>query len=77
VGAKPEVLVDRKLRERPAALGHVRDSRAGDRLRPPGEPRPREDEVAARLHRRRDRAQRGRLAGAVGAEDGDDLALID
>jgi hypothetical protein len=55
----------------------VCDASAGDRLGPPGKPLAREDEVAARLHRRRDRAQRGRLAGAVGAEDGDDLALVD
>ena len=77
VGTEPEVFVDRKLRERPAALGHVCDPDAGDRLGPPGKPLAREDELAARFHRRRDRAQRRRLAGAVGAEDGDDLALVD
>ncbi len=52
VGAEPEVFVDRKLRERPAALGHVCDPSAGDRFGPPGKPLACEDEVAARLHRR-------------------------
>src|SRR5256884_1827186 len=49
VGTEPEVFVDRKLRERPAALRHVCNPDAGDRLGPPWKPLAREDNVAARF----------------------------
>src|SRR5207302_2233065 len=77
MGAESQVLVHGQLREGAAALRHVSDAGPGDRFRPPWQPLPREDEVAARLHGRGDRAQRRRLARAVGPEDGDDLALVD
>ena len=75
--AEPQVLIDGQLHEGPAALGYVCDPRPGDRLGPAREPFPRKDDLAARLDRGRDRAQCRRLAGAVRAEDRDDLALVD
>src|SRR5207247_9381576 len=76
VRAEAEVLPDRQLHERAAAFGAVRETGAGDRLRAePVGATAREDDLAGAAHRSRDRSQRRRLAGAVRAEDGRDLAL--
>src|SRR5688572_5585614 len=51
VGAEPQVLLDRELAERAAALGDVRDAELGDRLRAaPAERLAVEEELAASLH---------------------------
>ena len=60
----------------PAALGDVRDACAGDPLgRGACDPLAREPDLARGRHEPGDRPERRRLAGAVPAEDGDDLAL--
>src|SRR5437763_1944881 len=70
-GADEQVLLDGELGERPAALGHVGDARAGHLVGPaPAQLAPVEDDVPVRLGEHpADRAQRGRLARAVGPED--------
>src|SRR6185295_14981564 len=78
VRAELEVLLDRHLGEGASALRHVRDAEPGDRFRPAAAERLAvEEDLAVALDRARDRAERRRLAGAVGAEHGDDLALLD
>ena len=79
MGAEPEVLLDREAREQPAAFRHHGDAQAHDLMR--GH---RADGAAVESHhvvaageRAGDRAQERRLAGAVGADDGDGLALLD
>ena len=61
------------------ALGCVADSQADDRVRRAlRETLPVEAHgAAARAQQAADRAQGGRLAGAVGADERDDLALVD
>ena len=78
VRAEAQVLPHRELGERAAALGHVGDAEARDGVGPArAEPLAGEAELAVAPHRARDRAQRRRLAGAVRAEHGRDLALVD
>ena len=77
VRAHAEVLPDGQLREEAAALGNVRDAGARDRVRLAARDRLAvEDDLAGLAHDSRDRAQRRRLAGAVGAEQRDDLAFL-
>ena len=77
--AEPEVLLDGEVDERAPALGHVGDAlpRRSPRAtcRAIGVP----SKVISPLTRDHpaDGPQRGGLAGAVGAEDDDDLALVD
>ena len=80
-GREPEaeVLLDRELAEDPPALRHERHACARDRLgalppqRAPAQP----DLAGRRRHDAHDRVQRRRLAGAVRADQADDLALVD
>jgi len=74
-----EVLGDRERREHGSAAGHLDDARLGrlDRV-DAGDVAPVEVHAAAdRLHQTGDGLEEGRLAGAVGAEQGDDLVLLD
>ena len=70
-------LLDAEVREDAATLGDVDDALAGDLLRRPALERAAVELDVAREQRQhpRQRAQRRRLAGAVRAEQGDDLAL--
>ena len=74
-----EVLPDREGREDALAARHHHHAAAGDLVGGqalqllPGEG----DRPAARLEQVGDALEQGRLAGAVGAEEGDDLALVD
>src|SRR4051812_45999708 len=74
-----EVLEDRHAREDPPALGRLRDADLGDGVaRQPLDLGAVEDDAAhPRRHDARDRAQRRRLAGAVRADERDDLAFVD
>src|SRR5206468_7683137 len=74
-----QVLLDREAREQSAALGHHRDALADDLMRRERADRaPAElDHVGGAAKRAGDSAQKGGLAGAVGADDGDRLALLD
>ncbi len=66
----------RELGERAAALGHLGDAEADDLLgRRLGDVVAVERDRALARDRARDRPHRRRLAGPVGAEDDDDLAL--
>ena len=72
-----QLLADECLRGRAAALGDVADAPA-HRDRRAAEIVSGDDGVArARGEQRREHPQRRRLAGAVGAEEADDLACID
>src|SRR5262249_59735893 len=77
VGAEAEVLPDGKLVERPPPFGHVRDAGACGSVGPARKLRAVEEDVPGPAHGARDGTQRRRLAGAVRAEDGDELALAD
>ena len=75
VGAQAQVLLDRQAGEGAAPVGHVGHAHAhhglgglADQLLAV------EQDAAAGLDHLAQRAQRGRLAGAVGAEDGGDVA---
>ena len=78
-GAHEKVVENRHAWEQAPALGRLGDAelhdprggRASDVLAvEPDRPR-------ARMHQPGDRSQGGRLAGAVGADQGDDLSLLD
>ncbi len=79
VAAEPQVLLDGQLDEGSAALGDVRDPEPRDRVGAgaSAERTAAEDDRPLAADGAGDGAQRRRLAGAVGAEDGDDLALAD
>src|SRR5262249_32356554 len=77
VGAEAEVLPDGKLVERPPPFGHVRDAGACGSVGPARKLRAVEEDVPGPAHGAGDGTQRRRLAGAVRAEDGDELALAD
>ena len=76
---EPKVLLHREVAEDPPSLRHERDAGTGDRLRTPATERGAgEPHVAAcRRHDAHDRVQRRRLAGAVRADQTDELALCD
>ena len=77
VGAHPQVVEHGELREDAAPFGNVRNPGARHRL---GAARPAlagERHIAVAAHRSGHGAQRRRLAGAVGSEERDDLALVD
>ena len=77
--ATPEVLGDGERREHALAAGHLDDAERGDLVgRGVGDVAAVEDDGAA-IGRddAGDRLQERGLAGAVGAEQGDDLALVD
>ena len=69
--------VDGQAGEHAAPAGYLRDAQRGDRVRiAPGDVVAVEEDAAAlRRHETRDRLQHRGLPGAVGAEEGDDLAL--
>ena len=77
--SEPEVLVDRELREQPATLRDERDPAPRDCLRGPPAKRPlaEQDVAGARRDESHDRVQGGGLAGAVRADETDDLARRD
>ena len=78
VAREQQVVGDRELREDAMALDHVHEPGPG-RLarRGAGHVAPIEAHAAGcRGKQSRDRAQQGRLAGAIGAEQGDDFARI-
>ena len=79
VRAEAQVLRHRQPGERAAALGHVRDAAPAIPSRCASPARPGRRRRSARRRRTipRDRPQRGRLAGAVRAEQRDHLALVD
>ena len=74
--AEPQVLLHGQLGDHAAALGHVRHAQRGHLLdRRAGDVAAVEPHAAAPgPDQPGDRAQQRRLAGAVGAEDGGDLA---
>jgi hypothetical protein len=74
-----EVVGDGEVREDAASLRHVRHAFAGDdvRLHAADVLAVERDLALARLEQARDRAERGGLARAVRADEGDDLALLD
>jgi hypothetical protein len=76
--SEEEVLLHGHLREQPARLGHVRDAEPDHVV---GRPRVDRgplvvDPPLSRFQQARDRRERRALAGAVGADEGDDLALL-
>ncbi len=77
VGAGAQVVLDREIGERAAALGHLGDAEAHDRIgRALDDALPHElDRTLARDHARHGAHRRG-LAGTVGAEDHRHLALL-
>ena len=78
VRADAQVVVDREIDDRAAALGDVTDTGVRDLVGPTTEDLAAvEHHFAVRVDRPRDRPQRGRLARAVGAEDDDHLAVLD
>ena len=79
VGAEQEVLLDREAREQPAPFRHHGDAPPHDLMRGASADRLAVEyhHVVAAWQRARDRAQECGLAGAVGADDGDGLALLD
>ena len=76
-GAGAQILLDRQVGKYAAAFGHMRDAERHDLLRrKPVDALAGEDDLApAEPHKARDRPQGGALAGAVGADDGDDAAV--
>ena len=74
-----QVVLDTEVGEDPLAAGHLGDAEAGDLVgRQMGDVPPVEDDGAViGLDDAADGTQQGRLAGPVGAEEGDDLALAD
>ena len=76
IGAHHQVLANREAVEDAATLGHVRHAPRDDRVRRHVEERLglERDGAARRMKKARDRLERGRLSGAVVAEDRDDLA---
>src|SRR6185437_10258449 len=75
ISAHPQVLLDRKIGESPAAVGHVGDPAARDVFgRTIVDTAAFEADLAAAPDEARQRPERGRLAGAVGAEDRRDAA---
>ena len=79
VGAEQKILLDRKARKQPASFRHHCDAQPHDLVR-----RLAPDRLTVEHHHLRrsrqsagDRAQKRGLAGAVGADDGDRLALLD
>jgi hypothetical protein len=84
VAADPQVLLDGELGEDAPALHHLADARPDDARRveavdrlPLEADRALGDRAAVDVEEARDRAQHGRLAGAVRAEQRDDRALGD
>ena len=74
--AQLQILFDAHADESAARLRHMGDPEAHDVLGgPAGDRLAVEADLAAHPHHAADRAQRRRLAGAVGAEQGDDAAL--
>ena len=76
---QPQVLAHGQRREHALAAGHLDDAAGGDLVRRGvGDVAPVEDDRAAvGLDQPGDGLEQRRLAGAVGAEQGDDLALAD
>ena len=80
MAAEQQVLLDRQAREQPAAFRHHGDAEPDDLVRRQVADRraveaaPSPGAVGSSAG---DRAQEGGLAGAVGADDGDGLALLD
>ena len=74
-----EVLGHRQVGEDAPVLGHVAEPEPGDLVRrAPVDARAFEANLArARLDEAHQRLERGRLAGAVAAEEGDDFAPVD
>ena len=76
VGAEPQILLDRQFHERAAAVRHVARRRGRRCPRSPAvDAFAAEADLALRADHAADGAQRGRLAGAVGAEQRGDAAL--
>ncbi len=78
VAAHAQVLPDGQFGEDAATFGDVRDPGSRHCLRRrPAEPLAAEHDVTGPAHGSGDGAERGRLAGSVGAEERDDLAVGD
>ncbi len=79
IGPRIQVLEHREVGEDAPALGHVGDAETHDPLgRAAVDAHAVEPDLArARRREARDRAQRRALARAVGADEGDDVALLD
>ena len=73
-----QIVEHRQRGEGAAPFGHVGDAATSHRLRcAVKDPAAFEDHLARRSHEARDRTQRGRLAGAVRAENRDEVAVFD
>jgi hypothetical protein len=79
VGAHLQILVDGEIRKHPAALRAVRDTELEDfgGLMSVNVAAREDDAALSGAQQPRDRPQGGRLAGAVGAEEADELAFLD
>src|SRR5213592_1272715 len=78
VGAQAQVLLDGEVHERAAPLGRVADAEPHQVFRrAPVDALPREADLARRADHAAHRAQRRRLARAVGAQNRGDAALLD
>ncbi len=78
MGAETEILLGGELEESAAAIRHMGDAAACDLLGPAAiDAIGGKDDLAACTHHAADGAQGRGLAGAVGAEDGGDAALLD
>ena len=78
VRSEPQVLFDGQIGEGAASVGHMRDAEARDRLRRQRADRPAaQPYLALAANEAGEGAQRGRLAGAVRAEEGGRAAVLD
>ena len=79
VAADQQILLDAERREQPAAFRHHGDAALHDvgRRQPADRLALETDRLARRRQHAGDGLQEGRLAGAVGADDGDGLAWLD
>ena len=77
IGAEPQIFLDGHIDKDAAAFGHQHDAALGHDIgRLSGDIAPSKMTAPPRgLHQAGDGLQQRRLAGAIGAEDGDDLAL--
>jgi len=78
VSAEPQVFLGGEVDEGATAVRHVRDAQAHDVLgRAAVDARATETDFSRGLHHGAERAQRSRLAGAVGAEQGGDRSFLE
>ncbi len=78
IGAEKQILADRKRSENLAPFGDLDKPKLDDLVRRPAAQllAVELDRAGADIEQPRQRQQRGRLAGAIGAEQGDDLSQL-